>query len=117
MNRLNKNYFFDFSLIVFATLPVIISFILDINDYKDGCYWFQRSGSLMVFFAVLLELNALKFNEVKSSSNVFINSKPAPQISELPSFKKTTQKVGLFLAFIGTFIWGYGDIPFRLGLI
>lgn len=80
----------------------------------ENCnYWFQRSGSLMVLFAVLLELNSLKYNEVKGSENVFVNGEPVAKAEDLPRFKKAMRILGFFLAIAGTFIWGYGDLPFK----
>lgn len=113
MDRINKNYLFDILLILFAVAPVIWSLIIDLRGCCECNYWFQRSGSLMVLFAVLLELNSLKYHDVKGSKNTFVNGKPVAISEEFPTFKKAMRVVGFLLAITGTFIWGYGDLPFK----
>jgi len=113
MDRINKNYLFDILLIVCAVVPVIWSLTIDLKGCSDCHYWFQRSGSLMVLFAVLLELNSLKYHEVKGSKNTFVNGKRVAISEELPVFKKAMRITGFLLAIAGTFIWGYGDLPFK----
>ena len=111
MNKKQTNYTLDFILLALAVIPAAYSLYLDLNGSNEA--WFQRSGSLMVFFAVLLELNLLKFSEVEESSSVFIEGNPAAKSTPLPRFKKVMQITAFIIAAVGTFIWGYGDLPFK----
>lgn len=68
----------------------------------------------MVLFAVLLELNSLKYREIKGSGNTLVNGKPVAFSEQLPEFKKVMRVLGFVLIIVGTSIWGYGDLPFKL---
>lgn len=107
-----KNYKVDILLIFLATFPTSASLAFDylfLNEY----YWFQRSGSLMVLFGVILDFHQNKFPETKLSSNVFMEGQPAVVGQTLPKLRKYLQTFSIALAVLGTFIWGYGDIPFK----
>ena len=108
---MRTNCIFDFLLVAFAIIPAAYSLYLDVNGSNES--WFQRSGSLMVLFAVLLQLNLLKYSEVEESSGVFIEGKPAMKSRPLPPLKKAMQLLAFILAALGTFIWGYGDLLFK----
>jgi hypothetical protein len=104
MNELDKNYLFDAFLVLLAIGPSICSLHIDMtpNEY----YWFQRSGSVMVFFSVLLE-----FNQLKEPLDIgVINSSRFHKYCA--SVKSLMPYISLILAALGTIIWGYGDIPF-----
>jgi hypothetical protein len=111
MNKIHTNYIIDFILLALAVIPAAYSLYVDINDSNE--YWFQRSGSLMVLFAVFLELNLLKYSEVEESGTFFIEDKPALKSRPLPFIKRVMRVVAFLLAALGTFIWGYGDLPFK----
>ena len=106
-----KNYKVDILLASLAVFPTVISLIVDLicsNEY----FWFQRSGSVMVLFAVILDFNQSRYAENKSSTNVIIQGVPALIGVALTEPRKKIQIFSIFLAVLGTFIWGYGDIPF-----
>ncbi len=74
--------------------------------------WFQRSGSIMVVFALLAEMRAYNMTMVLK-----------PGVPVEPHFTKAKSKyswqiqlsnISAFtLIAFGTLIWGYGDIPFK----
>jgi len=107
-----KVYKTDITLALLAVLPAGISLGLDLlqsNDY----FWFQRSGALMVLFGVLLDFNQNQYQKTQESTGVKINGIPAIIGSSMPLARKRIQVFSIALAVLGTFIWGYGDIPFK----
>ena len=71
--------------------------------------WFQRSGSIMVVFALFAEMKAYEmFDVLKPAALVdhtfgYVHQKYKRQI-------KFFNVAALFLAIVGTVIWGYGDL-------
>ncbi len=81
-----------------------------LNYFGDSTnIWFQRSGSLMVFAAVIAEFYVSKMREtIRPADYVGIHpleSAYSKQVSFLNG-------ISIFLALVGTLIWGYGDIPY-----
>ena len=69
--------------------------------------WFQRSGSLVVLFAVLGEYYASKMaSTLRPAGYVGITTME----KELTKTVNIFHFIALFLAITGTFIWGYGDL-------
>ncbi|WP_394224455.1 hypothetical protein [Alteromonas gracilis] len=69
--------------------------------------WFQRSGSLIVLFAVLGEYYVSKMaSTLRPAGHVGITKME----ETLPKTVGLFHLIALFLAIIGTFIWGYGDL-------
>ena len=76
--------------------------------WKDGDI-VSRSGSLMVFFAATAEFVSLN----KANRKHILNACRARANENPWDFSKTDKVVGvisLILAFLGTFIWGFGDL-------
>lgn len=113
MGKLKRNYLLDILLLLLGIVPTILSFYIDMKLSIESNYWFQRSGSLMVLCAVLIELNAINYKEVIASKNTYIGGKPVVVESPIPKFKQYIKFLGLAMAVVGTFIWGYGDLPFK----
>ena len=70
--------------------------------------WFQRSGSIVVLFAVWIEYKLIKINgDVNPSGSSY------SQQQKLNTKYGTAYKIASYLvavlAISGTFIWGYGD--------
>ena len=106
-----------------TTLPLLVlSVAIPISAWHgifkydaDVNIWFQRSGSLMVLFAVWLEYKLFKISNLTnptSESGVTwqdlahrdaLNTKYDNKI-------KIYKYITAVLAIIGTVIWGYGDI-------
>ena len=92
------------------------SLLIDVQITNDF-YFFQRSGAVLCFFAILAEF---RINRVKEK--ITITDSDFRHLKNLDlihlNFHDTNYCKGLqMLAHIclglGTLIWGYGDIPFR----
>ena len=100
-------------LLSIALVAVLISLATDILC-KEGepRFWFQRSGSIMVLMTAWVEYKL-------SRINADINPPPSGYVAELKWREKygkrykTISYVALGFIVLGTFIWGYGDIPFK----
>ena len=94
-----------------AVLSPLIALIVPwMPEEETLCSWFQRSGSIMVVFALLAETTALRFQKALFPKSAFSNK-------EVEAARKTYWKhpaimnsSAFLLIAIGTFIWGYGDI-------
>ena len=75
--------------------------------------WFQRSGSLLVLFAVVLEIRQTAIEQPKKSKSVSIEGTAAATKGFYFSCEQTDSpdRMGGALV-IGTVIWGYGDLLF-----
>lgn len=110
MNKLKK-YLDDIGFILFATIPTAASFIIDIQN--ESHEWFQRSGSIMVLFAVGLEFRQTSSNPIKASGTLFIEGTAAAIGGEISKTRKKLHFLAISLIAIGTAIWGYGDLAFK----
>jgi hypothetical protein len=94
-----------------VALPVAAFHGLLRPDFETYASWFQRSGALMVFFAVWAE-----FRLQSISGLVDPNGYVVAEFRAFEPYKpwwSIFRISGLVLALIGTFIWGYGDLFFR----
>ena len=107
-----KKYKVDFLLGFLAIVPTSISLAYDFSVANEY-YWFQRSGSLMVLFGVMLDFYQNQHTELEQSSSVTIGGQAAITGTTLSKTRKYIQVFSIGLAIVGTFIWGYGDVPFK----
>lgn len=82
---------------------------------SDAALWFQRSGSLMVLFAVWVEYKLFKLGDlINPTSEDGITFQDlahrSAQKAKYGSMIKTYKYITALLAISGTIIWGYGDI-------
>lgn len=108
---LSKDYWLEWTLTALAVLPALGSLLL-CWQLSDGGTWFQRSGSLMVLFAVWLE-----FRQAKAAIRKIIENATQSILAVAPSFRMDPvqslfQNIAIGLAILGTIIWGYGDLLF-----
>lgn len=108
-----KDYIIDILLFVAAVFPCLISLIIDINCQNEY-YWLQRSGSIMVLFSVLLDFRQYTFSKSQENQSVRVNGKPVITGTVIPSVRRKIQKVSIFLIILGTILWGYADVPFKI---
>lgn len=128
-----------FSIIFTATMILAgtISFAVDLLLEND-LYWFQRSGALLVLAGVELQYSRLTILwqsavnrereiepvQYRIDSGKGINMKELAEESEKTrafalrifdavTTKSTKEIIAITLIISGTFIWGYGDLPFR----
>ncbi len=110
-----KNYKIDLIFIGLATIPIMLSLTYDIYCVNNNHY-FQRSGSLMVIFSVILEFIQLKYQVIKSSDQLQLKREgkiwDVLYGKDLPIERIHFQKIAFALMILGTLIWGYGDLPF-----
>ncbi|EHN67932.1 hypothetical protein [Aliivibrio fischeri] len=94
-------------------IPVIIclvllslSLLMDIYQKQDPQYWLQRSGSVITvlgaWISFYLDDKSIDFNEEMGVLNMYTN--------------KGYKILSLIIVFIGTLLWGYGDLVFKLVL-
>ncbi|WP_020412057.1 hypothetical protein [Microbulbifer variabilis] len=92
-----------------GSLPIMAWYSFLIPNDEPSDIWFQRSGSLMVLFAVWAEYNLMKVNE-----HINLSGSSYSQQSVLAERYKTIYNIAQYsaavLAILGTFIWGYGDV-------
>lgn len=73
---------------------------------------FERSGSLMVFFAAAAEFVTLNRLTKKHILNA-CRAKERDPIQDVSAVAKIIGAISFLLALVGTFIWGYGSILYR----
>lgn len=100
-------------LLIIAFVVPVVSVLFDLCATRsDPFYWFQRSGSITVLFAVIAEYFLFRVG-------ADINPPPSSYVAEMKwndkygAKHRTCSVLALVLVVLGTFIWGYGDIPFR----
>ena len=103
-----RRYFFALS-----TISVLVPLLSYFGFFKPESEllgnWFQRSGSVMVVFALFAEMRAYEmFDVLKPAAMVsnefgYVHQKYKDQIKIFSIF-------ALILVAIGTVIWGYGDL-------
>ncbi len=95
----------DVALIVLAIIAPIVSIVFDVNGENPD--WFNRSGSLMVFFAGFLAYRSLSRHYQK-----FYNADERSHVLTTSRNQKLVDRATFAIAAIGTVIWGYGDLVF-----
>ena len=101
--------------ILSALLPVF-AWMGCFNFDEDVASWFQRSGSLMVLCAGILEY--ILFNITLSSTpqsgkkkQLYVSVVKRYVVSpRYLRFIHTLKYIAAFIAIVGTVIWGYGDL-------
>ena len=74
--------------------------------------WFQRSGSLLVLFSVILEIRQEKALQPHASTGVTINGMPVLAERTASALNKWLRRIAWGGIIGGTFVWGYGDLIF-----
>ena len=100
----------DITWVVLGLTSVFVSFVASFVS-GDG-HWFQRSGSLLVLFSVVLEFRQTQMARPSASKDVFVNGQPTAISRNTPAFRKCLHYYALLAIVIGTVIWGYGDLLF-----
>jgi hypothetical protein len=108
-----KQYTYDIGLLAAAVIPALASLVVDLQ-FANEYFWLQRAGSIMVLSGIILDVRQYGFSETEESPDLTVNGKPAIIGSVVPESRKRLQRVAVALAVVGTLIWGYGDVPFRV---
>ena len=80
-------------------------------DSQDG-EWFQRSGSLLVFFSVLLEIRQVLVKEPLQSTRTSVEGKPILVHRTVGRADRWFHWLAWSGIVLGTGVWGYGDLLF-----
>jgi len=75
--------------------------------------WMQRSGSVMVLFGLLAEARAINCFFILNPSGLVESNIDEAKI-KYGSSPKLLNLIAFFIIALGTLIWGYGDIPFKI---
>jgi hypothetical protein len=109
VSLINKSFMLWWVFVICAVaVPIIAIFIKP--DLQPMNTWFQRGGSILVMFSVLAEVkaNSIEKFAIKKGypglySDIFLVNKYERNI-------KLIKYASHVLIFIGTAIWGYGDV-------
>lgn len=105
-----SKYFYTFTALAICT-PIVLFFLPWIPEGETAGSWFQISGSAMVVFALLAEARAVNVYNILNPSD-FVDmgfDKAREQFGKHPvKFNFSS----FILIVLGTFIWGYGYLPF-----
>jgi len=105
-----------------------LSFIFGLYNFtsENNAIWFQRSGSLIVVFSVYAEFLYLRFRKLVTEQPIDYGNgliitrmesfkrKNLPLEYSDPTFWILHEPLIVFSSLIGTIIWGYGDLIYRL---
>lgn len=97
-------------LFVFAILALIAGYTgFMMPEIDKRWVWFQRSGSIIVYFGVIAELFA-----IKSINGLISWSTDIDAQEKYKTHVIVTNGLAIVMALIGTAIWGYGDLIFQI---
>lgn len=104
-------YFVGFFVLAIAS-PIAAFFIPYVPEKETFFTWFPRSGSVMVIFGLLAEARAINCFFILNPSGLAKKGikEAREKYEKYPTILNITSFVIIAL---GTFIWGYGDIPFK----
>ena len=113
----NQTYAYDWSIILVSVILAICSYYLDFIEWKfiftETVYWFQRSGSLVVLLAVVLEFRQIVYTKEGDKVQSLKGVVSGNFASSMNDKQKLFQWFAIGLSIAGTFIWGYGDLRFK----
>ncbi|XKE45320.1 hypothetical protein LG302_18520 [Halomonas organivorans] len=106
-----RDYALEGLMMVLATLPVIVSAYAS-HVTGDG-QWFQRSGALMVLFAVGVQYHRSYWLRCVERQARRDGRPPAPLVHWIGRIWHSIPYVCYLAIVMGTLIWSYGDLMFR----
>lgn len=109
-------------------LLTVVSFVVGLKNptSEDSALWFQRSGALIVAFSLFSEYLYLKLRTMVTEQYIDYGElgiltrlerfklKNLPLEYSDPTFRILHEPLMIFSALVGTVIWGYGDLIYRL---
>ena len=75
--------------------------------------WFQRSGSLIVMLAAVVEFRINRISAPNRFRTVFLKGQPNALSKKALKFYRVTHEYALTALIFGTLAWGYGDLLFN----
>jgi NADH:ubiquinone oxidoreductase subunit 6 (subunit J) len=107
---IDRKFLFASLLLIGAlTVPVLTYFSVFIPSIDKPEIWFQRSGSVSVLLVIIAEY-ILGFIGIHVNAVGLIVKEQEEIIKKYKKIHTIAKYIGLVLAVIGTFIWGYGDL-------
>lgn len=105
------DYAIELILMLLAMVPVLVSAYASIQT-GDG-HWFQRSGALMVLFAVAVEYHRTRMLRRPNRGGVTAAGVPTNSPYAVVRLWRSLPYVCYLAIFAGTIIWSYGDLLFK----
>lgn len=105
-----KDLAIDAVLLLLGLLSILFS--LYASTVSGEGTWFQRSGALLIFFSVILEIRQEKSLQPHASTRVTINGMPVLAERTTSALNKWFRRIAWSGITGGTCIWGYGDLIF-----
>jgi hypothetical protein len=96
-------------LLLAILFPILAWFEFLLPAKEKTWLWFQRSGSITVMLAVIIEYFLIKIEHNVNPPNT-VPSKVWNMGKGYHSWHKLIQVIAVFVAIFGTLIWGYGDL-------
>lgn len=114
-NFLDKSFKNIYIIMFFTMLIPFVALYIPILKPSDEllAFWFQRSGSIIVVLALWIELKNNKANSLINPRG-FITEEFEVIKKEYGKRHSFVTWFGFWVAIIGSIIWGYGDILFKL---
>lgn len=114
-SSISKELFIIILLLAFSAVIPICAWYGFLQQDDDVSIWFQRSGSLMVLFAVWAEYKLFKVHRLTMPmSEGGETYQDAAHTGELKTkygkILNVINFISAILVIMGTVIWGYGDI-------
>ena len=103
-----KSITIDFVLLFSGWACLVVSLVVSITSGE--LIWFQRSGSLLVLFSVILEIRQTLATQPLESSFVTINDRPVLMERPISRANKWLHWIARSGIVLGTLVWGYGDL-------
>ncbi len=106
-----RDYAVEGLLMLLGTLPVVVSAYAS-QVTGDG-QWFQRSGALMVLFAVGVQYHRTYWLHREERRGRLAGRTPGRLVHWIGRVWHTIPYVCYLAIVMGTLIWSYGDLMFR----
>ena len=98
----------DYAILCGASICTIASLVGSIAS--DEVVWFQRSGSIVVLLAVVLEIRQTLATQPQEDFSVTIGGQPVLKKRPISDANARLHWLARFGIVVGTLVWGYGDL-------
>ena len=107
-----KNEYLNFDCLLILAIASSFLVSLGFSVAHNSGDWFQRSGSLIVLFSVILEIRQTLSKQPKPTTAT-LNDVPIATSLPVSKAVKWFHRVAWIGIAFGTLIWGYGDLLFE----
>lgn len=98
----------EWAIIGYGVVTCLIS--LFVSLWTDDGQWFERSGSVLVLFAVTLEFQQTRRMAKRQQSDISVAATLGLPFTTNNLREKRFHKIAIIMAISGTLIWGYGSV-------